>query len=585
MVAVEELVPGGDPIDEADGGVLRSVDEDPGDGGGAAAGIEAVRGRGDRPHPGEGPRLVAAHEEGEHRAGAEARDIDALGIDAVAVGQASKETVHQAPIEAGATDVPGSGGGVGVDEDGPSIRGGLELELIRGRSPRRRRRRGRRRPRGAGRCRRAGGTTSSPPAGAHPIWARSRTPASWSVRAHPGTGETSPLAKTPLSRGWKQAGGPESSGPVGRGASQAARIRSRGSAWRNRASAVKFTSPPGREYRRSLAARKANRSAPRSTILRAPPRSAAWPSPGRWPPTVVYRSGTDPGLGLAQRELPRPGEEPLRPAGQGQQVQLAAVEEDVGQEIRRGCTGSTRGCPSPLGDQLEEVRPPATALAVPLHLDPSTSTPGRSQSISTPRCWNRGSSCTSWTWEPGTSPRRNSPHQRHRPVGGVLHGLHAVGAGQGGVRRFDPLPTGQAPLSRLCASPRGSRWKPAARAAPPSSPRIGVESSSAPTAGSRWTCRPAPPGASWGASAARRLRRRTVHRRASSWRHSRLGPRRQAAHPLGAPERDRTGEGLLRHLEAERLLAPDLLPHRASRTCRGPRRCTTDGSSTRSPSS
>ena len=52
---------------------------------------------------------------------------------------------------------------------------------------------------------------------------------------------------------------------------------------------------------------------------------------------------------------------------------------------------------------------------------------------------------------------------------------------------------------------------------------------------------------------------------------------------MGTPEGDGHIHGFIENLEAERAVGPAPSPHRPPRTCRGPRRCCTRGSSTPSP--
>ena len=168
-----------------------------------------------------------------------------------------------------------------------------------------------------------------------------------------------------------------------------------------------------------------------SSTRRAPGTSREEPPGGHAGAHRRVLRGPDAGPGLPERELARPGHEPLPRRGQGEQVQLPPVEEHVGQEVRPAVEEAPRGVLLGVRDQLEEVRPPPAALAIALHLHPEHLLAGAlPEQI-------HAAVLEPWILLHVVDlAARHLVHeepadQLHRPVGRVLHRLHAVRARHG----------------------------------------------------------------------------------------------------------------------------------------------------------
>ena len=90
---------------------------------------------------------------------------------------------------------------------------------------------------------------------------------------------------------------------------------------------------------------------------------------------------------------------------------------------------------SRFGDQLQEVRPPASALPISLDLDAQHVRVGALPEQIHPPVLEPRIRLHVVDAGAGDFGAEEVPHQGHRPVRGMLHGLHGVGAGQGVVRR------------------------------------------------------------------------------------------------------------------------------------------------------
>jgi hypothetical protein len=111
-------------------------------------------------------------------------------------------------------------------------------------------------------------------------------------------------------------------------------------------------------------------------------------------------------------------------------VQLAPVEEHVGQQIGGAVEKAARTLLLHVGDQLEKVGPPPGRLAIPLHLHPEHVQAGAfPEQIHTAMPEARVLLDVVHLRARSLA-EEEAADERHGPVRGVLHGLDAVGARQ-----------------------------------------------------------------------------------------------------------------------------------------------------------
>jgi len=137
-----------------------------------------------------------------------------------------------------------------------------------------------------------------------------------------------------------------------------------------------------------------------------------------------------PRVGLTERELAGVTEEPLTRRGQREEMELAPVEEDVGQEVGAAVEEAPRRVLLGVGDELEEERP-AASLPVPLHLDAEHLLPRALPEQIDPAMLEPRVVLDIVNPAARHVREEKRADQLHRPARRVLHCLHAVGARHG----------------------------------------------------------------------------------------------------------------------------------------------------------